>query len=616
MATSKKKRTTKRRNTAKKSFNPKSVDPNKAQRLASDPKTSVWLSANAGTGKTKVLTDRVLRLMLDGNEPEDILCVTFTTAAAALMQRRIRAELSSWTTCTDYMLDKKLKELVGRKPDAKLRNHARQLFARFLEAPEGIKIQTIHALSQKLIEKFPIESGVPPSFTVMDAEDAAAMVRAAQADVLNRVQDDPHSNLAHAVRLITPEVGEAEFVTLIQDIVTNREQFHTMIGEHGGLEETIDKVYGYLDTDHSLSGSDLRFMMGEGDADSLGLPADFAALRQAASILEAGSETDQQRAHIMNLWLDAEPDERNLMFKEYIGVFLTAKHDVRKRLTTKSSQAAQDIMEAEAERLTQVLEAMKTANVARGTEALLILSDAVLEAYDARKKARNALDYDDLIHKAGRLMAGNDTSWVLGKIPGDLKHILVDEAQDTSPHQWNIVEGILTAFMTGKKAKATKGKKAENRTMFVVGDEKQSIFSFQGADPVEFDRRKGVFEKLVKKSGGKWREVSMDITFRSAPVILEAVDAVFKDEKVAKGVRTDTKKPLSHTSFRQGHSGVVEVSPVVRGTKAQDIAPWSWATDMEFFDDSAIEQAEACRIEREQEYAIIAVVVGKGRHQC
>lgn len=573
----------------KKQFNRQALDPDSIQRQASDPAASVWLTANAGTGKTKVLTDRVLRLLLEGNAPEDILCVTFTTAAAALMQKRIREELSTWTTCSDRVLDTRLKKLVGKKPDVALRNHSRQLFARFLEAPEGIKIQTIHSLSQTLIGKFPIESGVPPSFKVMDTEDSLSLLRESQAEILNSVQDAPKSKLASAVKMITPEVGEVEFVSLINDIVMNRKMFRQTMAAHGSLEAAIKEVYNYLGADHKVTGGDLRIKMGDESPDGYEDPPNIKALREAAVILSNGSKADKERGEMLSVWLGASPDERNLMFKEYLDLFLTAGQDMRKRLTTKSSAAAQPVLEAEAKRLMTVLEKIKTANVARGTEALLILGDAVLAAYEKRKKALNYLDYDDLIHKASDLLTEDrQASWVLRKLPGNLKHILVDEAQDTSPEQWNIVENLMKAFLQDPEKKKTKG-----RTLFVVGDQKQSIFSFQGADPVEFARRKNMFEQLVNKSGGTWRNVDMDITFRSSAAVLDAVDAVFARELAARGVNADADQEIKHRSFRKGQGGMVELNPVTQGRKDNnEIGAWDVPDTMTGVSDPALDLAE------------------------
>ena len=569
----------------KKTFNASALDPDKVQRTASDPEASVWLTANAGTGKTKVLTDRVLRLLLEGNAPEDILCVTFTTAAAALMQKRIRRELSGWAICSDADLDKSLKKLTGKKPDEAMRNHARQLFTRFLEAPEGIKIQTIHSLSQTLIQKFPIESGVPPSFKVMDEEDAYNILRNAQAEVLNAAQDDPTSALAKAVKLITPEVAEEQFIALVKDIVSHRKAFRRIINEHGSLQETVDGVYKYLNATPGLKVQDIKLMMGDDTSAGVVGPKTHD-LRQAVQLMKGGSKTDIERAETLEIWLDASVEERALMFDEYCKLFLTEAGDIRKTLATKQAEDARDIMQEEALRLEAVLEDIKTANVARGTEALLVLGDAILTSYERRKKTANYLDYDDLIDKAATLMRDETKAdWALKKMPGDLKHILVDEAQDTSPEQWRIVSALMTGMLADKK-------NAKSKTLFVVGDEKQSIFSFQGADPTEFMNRKKFFEKLITGAGGKWRDVDMDITFRSTQGILDAVDAVFQGEN-ADGIKGDKDKDVKHISFREGHSALVEINPPVTGQRSKgDIDSWSVPDTMEDLSDASLDLAE------------------------
>src|SRR3990172_9821909 len=194
------------------------LDPNTIQRRASDPTVSAWVTASAGTGKTKVLTDRVLRLMLDGAKPDQILCLTFTRAAAAVMTNRIRDELATWATCDDETLRKKLAALTGRKPEAGTITRARQMFAEFLDAHGGMRIQTIHSFSQSLLRRFPIESGIPPYFDVMDDQTASEALREAQAEVLKQIQKDPDSDLAKAVNMITPEVSEDDFVSLITEL--------------------------------------------------------------------------------------------------------------------------------------------------------------------------------------------------------------------------------------------------------------------------------------------------------------------------------------------------------------------------------------------------------------
>jgi ATP-dependent helicase/nuclease subunit A len=564
-------------------------DPNGAQRRASDPAASVWVTASAGTGKTKVLTDRVLRLMLEGAAPDQILCLTFTRAAASVMTNRIRDELSHWATCEDDVLNAKLKQLTGGKPDEELTRRARQLFAEFLDASGGMRVQTIHSFSQSLLRRFPIESGIPPYFDVMDDQTAAEMLREAQADVLRQVQREPHSKLAKAVNMVTPEVSEDDFSALIGELTYRRGQLFSIFEKQGGMEGTVDGVYDYL---HAARDTDTGRMMEalSGDTGLNGDAPDIQGLKEAADILTAGTATDIEKAKMIKAWI-LHPDQRAELFWDYAGVFLTANKEMRKRLTTKNTQAAQETLEREGQRLLRGIEEVSAMNVARGTESILRLTSAVLEKYTEKKRSLNLLDYDDLVYHANKMMTGeNAAGWALQKLPGNLKHILVDEAQDTNPDQWQLVTAIATEFFTDAARK-----KAKDHTLFVVGDEKQSIFSFQRADPREFAARKKLFADLVKKSGGKWREVEMQIAFRSSPAITRAVDAVFADPEASDGLfsKEDTgKKQVHHDPFRRGQAGIVEVHPVLRGEQGAPDKPWTLPLKMEEGSDPAAELAD------------------------
>ena len=570
----------------KKAATKRKIDPNIVQRQASDPTQSVWVSASAGTGKTKVLTDRVLRLLLSGSKPENILCMTFTNAAASVMKTRIREVLSEWSTCSDRVLETKLKNMTGKKPDLKMRKRARQLLAEFLEAPGGMKIQTIHSFSQSLLRRFPIESGIPPYFNVLDDQTASELMRDAQAEVLNEVQKNPNTLLSQSVKMITPEVSEEDFIALIGEISYRRSELNKIFKNHGGIENTIKAVYDYVEAPQDLTARKIRKQICS-ETGYNGNRPDLTGLKEAATLLSTGSASDQEKSAMIREWLEY-PEDRMDMYLDYIRVFLTSTDEPRKRMATKKCEEALPALEAEASRLLTGMEDIKTANVARGTESLLIFANAILEKYEERKKALNLLDYDDLIHGANDLLADQDTtSWVLRKLDGNLEHILVDEAQDTNPDQWKIVASIIHEFFHG--ADKPKGKK---KTMFVVGDEKQSIFSFQRADPKIFNERRKYFEKEVTKAGGKWKSVDMGVTFRSSPAIMTAVDAVFANKKASDGLFFDDDIEVTHDAFRQGQSGTVEIHPVITHKAPMPIEPWSLPLETTEEEDPAIEMAE------------------------
>lgn len=552
-------------------------DPNVVQRLASDPVASVWVTASAGTGKTKVLTDRVLRLMLSGAEPESMLCVTFTTAAAALMTIRIREELSQWATMDEAALGERLEKLSGAKPDAEMKARARRLFAEFLDASNGMRIQTIHALAQDMIRRFPIESGIPPYFEVMDDQTAADLLRDARAQVLRDVQKNPHTPLAHAVRMVTPEVAEDDFVNLIGELTYRRGELLSIFARKGGLEETIASVYDYLNAPEDTDSHTLNLMLNS-DNGLYGDAPDVEALNAAAELLATGSNSDLEKAKMIKAWL-LHPEQRTEFFWDYAAVFLTADGVMRKTLATKKCADAIPALEREAERLMRGIDAISSMNVARGTESILRLTSAILDTYAEKKRTLNLLDYDDLIHSVNVMMRSEGAArWALHKLPGNIKHILVDEAQDTNPDQWELVGSLVKELFAEKNEGATPPKPGEAPTLFVVGDEKQSIFSFQRADPRVFAQRKKDFAALVKEAGGEWRALDMDIAFRSSPAITRAVDAVFANPDAADGLFSRDAAPdkqVRHEPFRRGQAGLVEIHPVRTGAPTPEPEAWS-----------------------------------------
>lgn len=563
------------------------LDPNVVQRQASDPSSSVWVTASAGTGKTKVLTDRVLRLMLHGAKPDQILCLTFTRAAASVMTNRIREELGVWATCDDAKLAQKLEHLEGKKPDAETTRRARQLFAEFLDAHGGLRVQTIHSFSQGLLRRFPIESGVPPYFDVMDDQTADELLRESRAEILRQVHEEPHTALARAVHMVTPEIPEDDFIALISELTYRRGQLLSIFAQHGDMEKTISAVYRYLGTPQ---GGDPHVMQADLNSDRglNGVVPDIDGLTQAADTLAGGSPADLEKAKMIKAWL-LHPEQRVELFNDYAAVFLTTEGTMRKKMTTKGAVAAQDAMEAEARRLMRGIEEISTANVARGTDSILRLTGAILRKYEQKKKSLNLLDYDDLVYRAGALMReDNDAAWVLQKLPGNLQHVLIDEAQDTNPDQWQLAASIVKEFFHGR------GRDPKVGTLFVVGDEKQSIFSFQRADPKEFGQRKKFFAGLVEGAGGSWREVEMDIAFRSSPAITQAVDAVFANPAASDGLffkGDSVEKTVHHNPFRRGQAGVVEVRPVLRAEKKEERAPWTLPLQREEASDPAAELA-------------------------
>ena len=536
-------------------------NPEDAQRRAANPKASVWVAASAGTGKTKVLTDRVLGLILAGAPPRRILCLTFTKTAAAEMANRLAQRLGAWASAPDDELEHSLAGLLGHPPDIDTKRHARGLFARVLDS--GMNIQTIHAFCQSLLGRFPLEAGLAPHFAVMDERDANEMLAAAQEEVLSRARRD--EALALALARVTAHVHETTFSGLLGALAQDRGRLGRLIGRFGSAEQAADASRRLLGLEADETPAAVI------EAASGDQAFDAPALRAAADALDEGSAADARRAAAVLGWLAASPSDRADHFEAYANAFLAnGLSTIRRTLITRKAAAADaaagPALEAEAARLLAVSVRTRAAVTAEATTGLLTLGEALLAAYGRHKERRALLDYDDLILKAGAFLgAEGNASWAHYKLDGGIDHILIDEAQDTNPEQWLVVKALAAEFFSGQGATETP------RTVFAVGDEKQSIYGFQGADPAAFQDMREMFAERVPAAGGTWREEDLTQSYRSTRAVLDAVDAVFARPEAADGVSV---RPITHEARRRDDGGLVELWPPVEPRLSDPPPPW------------------------------------------
>jgi ATP-dependent helicase/nuclease subunit A len=538
-------------------------DPGRQQRQAYEREASVWVEASAGTGKTTVLTRRVLSLLLAKTAPSRILCLTFTKAAAAEMANRINETLSRWATSADGALAEELVELLDRMPDADQLDYARQLFARVLDAPGGITIATIHAFCQSLLRRFPLEAGVAPHFEVMDERTSAEALTASREAVLSRAREDPRSPLAEALAEAVQRTHEERFTELLGALAQERARLFEALG--GGFDDFARTLRALLDL---RDGETLAGILAE--ACTANACNEEGLLVACRAMLASKAKTDNERGAIIAAWL-AAPDTRHAAFDDYLGAFFTAdgagprfSRPVTVALG-RDQPAVQACIEAEAERLQAIRQRRCAAEIYAATAAIARLGVAMLEEYERYKASRALLDYDDLILKTRDLLRQSGIApWVLFKLDGGLDHILVDEAQDTNPEQWEIVQLIAAEFFAGE------GTRDGARTIFAVGDAKQSIYSFQRADPAKFIAMRGHFEHAA---GEWWRRVPLHVSFRSVAAVLAAVDSVFAGDPANDGVALDGQI-IRHIAKRQGDAGLVELWPPIEPEKPATPAPW------------------------------------------
>ncbi|MSO71068.1 MAG: double-strand break repair helicase AddA [Alphaproteobacteria bacterium] len=543
------------------------------QRRAADPGVSAWVAASAGSGKTKVLADRMLRLLLAGVEATRLLCLTFTKAAADEMANRVQGILAQVATESVPELDQRLRALLGRAPKAIERSRARALFARVLDAPGGLKVMTLHAFCQSVLRRFPLEASVAPHFEVIDERAANEALAAAKLATLVRASGgDPA--LASALAVITRELAEDGFDDLMQALARERARLQRLLQATGGTRGAIARTAQALGIALEVTPeSVLTAAVADGAFDR-------AALTRAAAALAAGGKRDIEKAERIQAWLALDEAGRAHDFDAYIIAFLTKELAPRADLAGKAVLAVAGVeaaLAAEQARVLEVLERKRKAKVLEATAALLTLGGALLEAYARGKMARGQLDYDDLVLKTAELLGRPGlAAWVLFKLDGGIDHILIDEGQDTNPEQWRVVAALAEEFFVGKTAGDER--RPVPRTVFAVGDVKQSIFSFQRADPAVFAAMRAHFRAKVEASGGNFAEVPLDFSFRSTSPVLDAVDRVFAQPQARQGVIAGDAS-LKHLATRSGDAGLVELWPPL--PPPQPAPPEAWAPPIE-----------------------------------
>lgn len=493
-----------------------------SQRTAANPLNSVWVSASAGSGKTKVLTDRVLNLLLSDTRPEKILCLTFTKAAAAEMSNRITDTLKKWTIADDATLEKALQTLTGYCPTPEIKIKARQLFIDVLETPGNMKIMNLHAFCQSVLKRFPIEAGVPPQFDVIDEDRSATLMR----DALNQTFLKPE--FQKDIDYLVNYLDEKEINNLFKHIMSNEVKYADLFARYGSYEAIKNKLKK-------------KYNLSKYQSENQIICSYFYPLNN-------GVFSNEEIAKAQELF-----QEKSAQF------FLKDKFILRQK--QKENPEAYDILElAQKRNLFRVIET---------SGYVLHLIQEVVQLYREMKHKQSLLDYGDLISKTRELLSrGTMAQWVMFKMDEGIDHILIDEAQDTSPEQWEIIRLISEEFFAGL------GRETDViRTIFAVGDKKQSIYSFQGADPNEFEHMHAYFSNRVQTAQKTFETVPLNASFRSVSVVLDLVNSLLDNKEARKGVLSDNENAV-HTATRRGEGGLVEIWPLVSVEKADTGESW------------------------------------------
>ncbi len=525
------------------------------QQRAATPKSSIWVEANAGSGKTRVLTDRVLRLMLDDVPPDQILCLTYTKAAAAEMRQRLSARLGEWALLDDEGLARTLEELVDAPPaDATLRM-ARTLFARALETPGGLKIQTIHAFCESVLHRFPVEAGVPFDFAVLEDFERERLILAAREGVLAEGLRGA-GPVAGAVETLFDLMSDAALTGAIDEALAEGRKLRPLLADRAGAKTRLRQLLR-LRRGESLSEISAEIVGGYPFG-----AAEHAAILAACPPAAGGTRFEDKLAGLDQAGLDAE---------SLLATYLTASGTVPKTFPKKDigkalPQLALPLLE-EAQRLERLAAQLKKLRLLARSEALLDIVWAIWQRYESDKRARSLLDFDDLVARLSALL--NDPGqgpWVRYKLDGGITHILVDESQDTNPEQWRVIDALVAEFFEP-------GGIERPRSLFAVGDGKQSIYSFQGAAPEEFREAGRKYELRARVAERAFERVRLRTSFRTLAGVLAAVDRVFADEARCAAVLEDG--PILHETARADPGGSVTLWPPTRQPDEEiDLSQW------------------------------------------
>ncbi|WP_309086145.1 double-strand break repair helicase AddA [Chelativorans sp.] len=578
----------------------------RAQALASDPGLSAWVSANAGSGKTHVLAQRVIRLLLKGTDPSKILCLTYTRAAAANMANRVFDNLASWSLLSDEALAGEVAKLEGRWPGPEKLRRARQLFARALETPGGLKIQTIHAFCEAILHQFPLEANIAGHFELLDEQMEEALFAEARRDLLTSIATEKDGPMAEAFAEVLERGGESGMQALLAEIVAKRDDLRHFIDEvadEGTPYAALLAEFGF-DADERADAIARSVWPLPGFS-----PQEFGRFVQAAEASDARAVLNNIVPSASQAFAETDPVLRLDLLKK--GFFTDKgelygekafKAELKSRLPgvyERYSQAA--------ETLRQACDRLALFRMLSATTAALRIADALIARYERLKRARGFLDFNDLIMRTVRLLSRGDVGpWVQYKLDRGIDHILIDEAQDTSPEQWRIVRHLAEEFFAGKGARDGIG-----RTIFAVGDEKQSIYSFQGAEPDAFAESGMSFKKRVPEAGGRFERVRLTRSFRSTEDVLRAVDLVFSREEARRGLTRDPE-PIEHKAIRENAPGYVEVWSPLSPDIVEEPDDWTQAVDHASAPAARLAEVIAARIQGWLKNG--EVLEGKARH--
>ena len=504
-----------------------------SQNIASNPNENIWVQANAGTGKTTVLILRLLRILFRDSRSENniksgVLCLTYTNAAAGEMRNRILSDLRKWAIADDEKLSELLQDITENNTvSSEDLSYARQIFFTYIDNPEILKIKTIHSFCEEILHRFPIESGISPSWSLVSgAAQTALLQNAFEQMIKTSVQVNMQHTLDAFYKII--DIKSEHFLSDLQKLLVGHYKSFFLVDDVDKYREYfITKTKEFLKLDTAQP--------------------DVVPTEEIVKIINYAKDKNAKKPalYLQNIInYSKQYIDNTIDFQKYKTIYLTDKNEINKNILK------HDILVSEATRVYNFQQYLLNKTVFENTMALFDLSLSFANTYKKIKQEHNFLDFEDLILYTQKLFAKPDVmGWVLSQLDVSISHILVDEAQDTSPQQWNILRTLAGDFFTDGDIK-------NNRSIFVVGDTKQSIYGFQNADPRAFALSRDMIAEQIKQNYRTIREVPLDQSFRSVEPILKTVDYFFDNPASVQNTNFYNNK---HKCIRIGEPGFVEI---------------------------------------------------------
>jgi len=511
----------------------------------SSPYLNATVMASAGTGKTYLLVTRLVRLLLAGARPDAILAITFTRKAAAEMQTRLAERLYALASLDEKSLADRLREM-DIEPEAATLERAWRLYESLLQNRQSVRTTTFHAFCQEILLRFPLEADVPPGFELLDS--STEIAESAWAALLTEAGQEPESPLAtHLERLLDYTGGLFNLQRALDSFLSHRGDWWAFTEE---AEQPVDFALARLQQqlDIDPDGDPLHDLFTEQRMLEL---AEFAGLL-AKHPNKGNNEALEALATARHSELPLQ-----IRYTACQAAFLTKQNTPRARKSSKAQMKSMgpegemrflELHDAFSQRLLCVLEQLAAQETYRACTDWYTIGSRLLHHYQRIKSEQRLLDFTDLEWRAYRLLAHSDNAlWVQYKLDQRIDHLLVDEFQDTNPTQWRLLQPLLQEMAAGQSGKA--------RSVFLVGDAKQSIYRFRRAEPRLFHTAHEWLSTHLDAQG-----FPLHISWRSAPAIMQGINKVFGEHGPMAGMLRDF---TDHDTHHQTLWGAVTVLPLI-----------------------------------------------------